>query len=156
MPARPLSAAGRPLRLCDTCLAVDDHPRHVYATSGATGDRVTYTDEARERAFALAGDDANKFKALAIDLPDDATQMKHLDCCLADGCPDGTCQRKLDDPKDPFDGGKTVGAPLVSKYEEFVKTVTPPKLPGGVPPEGLNDPEHLREQPHDGSTTEEA
>jgi hypothetical protein len=23
---------------------------------------------------------------------DSTTQMKHLDCCAADGCPDGTCQ----------------------------------------------------------------
>lgn len=113
----PVSASGRPLRMCDTCLAVDDHPRHVYATSGREGDRVNYTNEQRESAIAAADNDPKKLLALMRDFEDVATQMKHLDCCLNDGCPDSTCNQRLDDPDDPFDGGSTVGAELIKKFD---------------------------------------
>jgi hypothetical protein len=52
---------GRPIRLCDVCGGMDDHPRHMVAS------------------------------------PDGADeQIRHLDCCAAAGCPDGTCDALLE------------------------------------------------------------
>lgn len=114
---------GRPLRLCDSCLVVDNHPRHVYGTTGRDGDRVTYTNEASNEAFGKA-ETKEEFRVLSIDMADDTTQMKHLDCCVADGCPDGTCDRRLADSIDPFDGGKTTGPALIKKLEAHVAAMT--------------------------------
>lgn len=119
----PVSDSGRPLRLCDTCLVVDDDPRHVYATSGVAGDRVTYTEAQRQQAIASAGNDPQKLLVLMRDIEDAATQMKHLDCCLGDGCPDQTCDRRLADADDAFDGGKTTGKALVAKLEQNIEKI---------------------------------
>lgn len=118
---------GRFLSLCDSCLVVDNHPKHTYGTSGREGDRVTYTADASATAYGNAKT-AEDFMVLALDLADDATQRKHFDCCLADGCPnagqDTGCDTKLADPEDPFDGGQTTGEPLIQKYEERVAALT--------------------------------
>lgn len=78
-------AESRPVRMCDSCGGVDDHPRHVVAF--AVGDGVTDTGVAAT-ALKNAGDD---FEVVLAQVQDTSTVMKHMDCCRADGCPDGTC-----------------------------------------------------------------
>jgi hypothetical protein len=109
-----------PLRLCDSCLVVDGDPRHVYGVRGDASEQVTYTDEQRTKAIEATGGNAEKLSALIRDLGDAGTQAKHLDCCLADGCPDGTCQNLANDPDHPFDGGKTTGVELSKKLAAHV------------------------------------
>lgn len=76
----------RPMRLCDACGQVDDHPRHVIAH--APGDGVTTTDVAS--AAIAAASDADR-PAIIAQARDTSTIMRHMDCCRAAGCPDGTC-----------------------------------------------------------------
>lgn len=113
-----------PPRLCDTCLTVDGDPRHVFGVRGDQAEQVTYTEEQRKQAVENAGGDSTKVAALLRDLMDSGTQSKHLDCCLSDGCPDGTCQRKLEDPDDPFDGGTTTGPALSKKFAARVEALS--------------------------------
>lgn len=79
---------GRPLRVCDLCGGVDDHPRHVIA--GAIRDvfpRVA--DEVVDRVLVNAPE-AERGRLLR-DLLDTASSDRHLDCCREAGCPDGSC-----------------------------------------------------------------
>lgn len=78
----------RPLRMCDTCGGVDDHPRHVFAH--APGDGVTSTETAG-LALRNAGDDEAASVAILAQVMDNTTVMRHMDCCREAGCPDGTC-----------------------------------------------------------------
>lgn len=76
----------RPLRMCDSCGGVDDHPRHVYALGP---DQNPTSDEVASKALDNAvGEDR---LTILKQIRDVFTQQKHLDCCRADGCPDGTC-----------------------------------------------------------------
>lgn len=110
-----------PKRLCDSCLVVDQDPRHVY---GDERGQIAYTDEQRKSAFDNAEGDTEKLTVVMRDMSDDGTQVKHMDCCLADGCPDGSCQRALDDKDHPFDGGKTTGVALSKKLVARVEALT--------------------------------
>lgn len=76
----------RPMRMCDSCGQVDDHPRHVFAT--ADGDGVT---DSTIGAKALRAASEEDFEAILAQVQDGATIQKHMDCCRADGCPDGSC-----------------------------------------------------------------
>jgi hypothetical protein len=75
--------------MCDSCGQVDDHPRHVHGT-GEGG--ANTTPAILSLAFDAAGSDEEARQNLLRHAQDTTTQMKHLDCCAADGCPDGTCQ----------------------------------------------------------------
>jgi hypothetical protein len=76
----------RPIRMCDSCGGVDDHPRHVFA--GSPGDGLTV---ATIGAVAIeAAPDEHK-AAIIAQVQDTTTTMRHMDCCRAAGCPDGTC-----------------------------------------------------------------
>ena len=75
----------RPVRMCDVCGGVDDHPRHVFAH--APGDGETNNDVAAA-ALAAAGADS---AAIIGHIRDNTTTMRHMDCCRDAGCPDGTC-----------------------------------------------------------------
>lgn len=84
------AAAARPVRLCETCGQVDDHPRHVHGTAdGASPVDPTLVATALKEH---AGDDA-AVAAILKQVQDTSTQTKHLDCCAADGCPDGSCNQ---------------------------------------------------------------
>lgn len=72
-------------RMCDSCGGVDDHPRHVHGLG--EGEEPTSPAVAK-KALENAGGDND---AVLAHVYDKATQMKHLDCCQADGCPDGSC-----------------------------------------------------------------
>lgn len=73
----------RPYRLCESCLKVDNHPRHSLVT--APGEGRTDPDvmavaikEASEKGYDLTG--------LLVQAQDDSRLDKHMDCCAADGC----------------------------------------------------------------------
>lgn len=102
----------RPLRLCESCFKVDRDPRHVVGGAGEMGRGVEI----------LQGRGYSELEQVVAqrDLTDSSTVLKHLDCCLADGCPDGSCNARLEDPADPFDGGKTRGDALVKKLVKFI------------------------------------
>jgi hypothetical protein len=79
---------GRPLRVCDLCGGVDDHPRHVVA--GAIRDTFPrVADDIVEQVLANAPD--SERGRLLRDLLDTGSSDRHLDCCRDAGCPDGTC-----------------------------------------------------------------
>src|ERR1044072_811415 len=77
----------RPVRMCDECGGVDDHPRHVYAT--VVGDSVT-DPEVADKALKNAGDAS---AAILAQIMDTSTVVRHMDCCREAGCPDGTCDQ---------------------------------------------------------------
>lgn len=76
----------RPVRMCDSCGGVDDHPRHVIGY--APEDAVT---AAEVGAKAIESAPAEHRAAIIAQVQDTTTTMKHMDCCRTDGCPDGTC-----------------------------------------------------------------
>ena len=76
----------RPVRMCDSCGGVDDHPRHVFGY--APGDAAT---EAEIGSKAIENASAADRAAIIAQVRDESTTMKHMDCCRADGCPDGSC-----------------------------------------------------------------
>lgn len=73
----------RPVRLCESCLQVDDHPRHVTAT--APGDGKT-DPEVAARALQEAAEAGHDLTYLIAQVQDDCELDKHMDCCAADGC----------------------------------------------------------------------
>lgn len=80
----------RPLRVCDLCGGVDDHPRHVI--SGAVPDAfVRPTDEVVDRVLKEAPE--GQRGRLMRDLLDTTSSDRHMDCCREAGCPDGSCNR---------------------------------------------------------------
>lgn len=93
----------RPLRLCDSCGQVDDHPRHVYGTQ--EGESPT-SPEVAEKALSAAKTAEDRSEILR-QVMDTATTVKHMDCCAAEGCqicaevlrasgvPEGTIGAKL-------------------------------------------------------------
>ena len=78
-------AEKRPVRMCDVCGGVDDHPRHVFAH--AVGDGATDSAIAL-KALENAGDDR---EVIMAQISDNSTTIRHMDCCRSVGCPDGTC-----------------------------------------------------------------
>lgn len=76
----------RPVRGCDVCGGVDDHPRHVFAH--APGDGVTSAEVA---VIMLDNASADDRAAIMAHVKDDSTVMRHMDCCRTAGCPDGSC-----------------------------------------------------------------
>lgn len=82
--------AGRPLRPCDVCGLVDDHPRHVFAHDPDNG--VPTDDTVASQALANARDISPEAEAAVLKhVRDDSTTYRHMDCCRSVGCPDGTC-----------------------------------------------------------------
>lgn len=79
----------RPLRVCDACGGIDDHPRHSFVSGPeqpfpadpAWIDAVVASEE-------MSGEE--KRDALAV-LHDETWQMRHMACCAAAGCPTGDC-----------------------------------------------------------------
>lgn len=79
---------GRPLRVCDICGGVDDHPRHIIA--GAVRDTFPrVADHVVDQVLANAPEEWRG--RLLRDLLDTGSSDRHLDCCRDAGCPDGSC-----------------------------------------------------------------
>lgn len=74
-------------RMCDSCGQVDDHPRHVHGLG--PGEEPTPPEVAAKAIEAAVG--SSDLAAIIAHSQDKTTAMKHLDCCAADGCPDGSC-----------------------------------------------------------------
>lgn len=99
-----MASETRPMRLCDSCGQVDDHPRHVLAT--AEGESPT-SAEVQAKALQAARDNDELFAGILEQIKDTSTTVKHMDCCAADGCavcrdvlaaagvPEGTIGSKL-------------------------------------------------------------
>lgn len=88
---------GRPLRVCDLCGGVDDHPRHVIA--GAIPDvfpRVA--DDIVDKVLSSAPEQDRG--RLLRDLLDTGSSDRHKDCCRVAGCPTGECAAELDEVGD--------------------------------------------------------
>lgn len=76
----------RPLRVCDLCGGVDDHPRHSFAGTIPDAQLVAPpTQDVVDRVLDAAPPD-RRAELLAA-LFDQATTDRHLDCCAAAGCP---------------------------------------------------------------------
>lgn len=69
----------RPLRLCDVCAQLDDHPRHVTAVSPGADGAVP------DSAFLDTLPDGVPARAIA-ELMDNSTVIRHMDCCASRGC----------------------------------------------------------------------
>jgi hypothetical protein len=83
--------APRPLRPCDVCGQIDDHPRHVHAT--APGEWEPAPGVIDQIRAALRNGTYNPLTAadvLAM-ATDPLTAYRHMDCCRAIGCPTGAC-----------------------------------------------------------------
>lgn len=78
----------RPLRICDVCYGIDDHPRHqVHHPVGAVP-----VDQGLVTAILSREDlDPDVRAALVADAVDTTTQLRHMDCCRTAGCYDGSC-----------------------------------------------------------------
>lgn len=74
--------AARPLRICDVCGQIDDHPRHVYVASDIP------VNQAHVEAVLERDDIPADVRARIIaEVLDTTVQQRHPDCCAAAGCP---------------------------------------------------------------------
>jgi hypothetical protein len=81
-------ASDRPLRICDVCGGVDDHPRHSHVEAPGV---VPVNQEHLTKVIADESLSAADRARIVADIVDTTTQLRHMDCCRAVGCPDGTC-----------------------------------------------------------------
>lgn len=74
----------RPLRVCDLCGGVDDHPRHVIG-----GYEITTFEPPSDAIVGKVLDTApvEHRARLLRELQDTSSQDRHLDCCREYGCP---------------------------------------------------------------------
>lgn len=84
----------RPVRVCDVCGGVDDHPRHVHAAGpdelGPPSSEIV--DRVVDNALSLGV----PVGPLLEDLYERTLQLRHMDCCRALGCPSGDCNNVPD------------------------------------------------------------
>lgn len=69
----------RPLRFCDVCGQLDDHPRHV------TGLPADSTEGTPSKEFLDSLAPGAPISAIA-ELMNPRTIVRHMDCCAANGC----------------------------------------------------------------------
>jgi hypothetical protein len=77
----------RPIRVCDTCGLIDDHPRHTIGADPERDDRPGKDVIAK----VLGSDQPQDIKELAIAQLVEPGLYRLFDCCRTVGCPDGTC-----------------------------------------------------------------
>lgn len=86
----------RPLRVCDLCGQVDDHPRHVIA-----GNREVFTPPDQEIVQkVLDAAPTDQQAVLVAALMDVTSQDRHKDCCREAGCPTRECDEEMADAED--------------------------------------------------------
>ena len=89
--------ASRPLRVCDLCGGVDDHPRHSFG-GPQIGQFRNAPDDVIDKVLANAPEDQRG--RLLRELMDTGSLDLHKDCCRDAGCPTGECADELDDVGD--------------------------------------------------------
>jgi len=92
-----MAKENRPLRACDVCGQIDDHPRHSFI-SGPDDPLPVVHDDFLEAVLANEDMTPKERRAAYEVLNDRAWQMRHMDCCRAEGCPTGDCDRLPDGP----------------------------------------------------------
>lgn len=112
--ARELIGGDRPVRGCDVCGGVDDHPRHVIAGERGAAGKADPEIVRRTIANSAGYDDATR-NAVLESILDDSSQDRHRDCCRAVGCPTGTC---LDVAN--IVGSQLRGADLLAAHDDDV------------------------------------
>lgn len=80
---------GRPLRACAECGQVDDHPRHGFGRTVAN--RVPAPTEAVVAKVTAAVAGTPDGPRILTELLGGRGLYRHIDCCRAAGCPDGSC-----------------------------------------------------------------
>ena len=115
----------RPLRGCDACGLVDDHPRHVYGLDYLPVEQHVQTPPEIASQMIANTDDPNVRMSLLAHIQDNTTVIKHFDCCRAAGCPDGSC------------GVVTAGAEDL-RGKDLVEHLTGPKAKAAATRAGLN------------------
>lgn len=93
---------GRPVRVCDACGVVDDHPRHSFAGT-IPGQEITGPPDEEVLNRMLETAPVADRSRLVGALMDRSTIDRHLDCCREVGCP-----LSADDPHNC--ANKTAGA----------------------------------------------
>lgn len=107
---------GRPLRVCDLCGGVDDHPRDVIIGTDRKGENPwsdvvdAPTDETIAKVVAAAP--PGHAARLVRELMDTTSSDRHLDCCAAAGC--ANCAARIAGAD-----GKT-GADLLAHLEKGI------------------------------------
>jgi hypothetical protein len=95
----------RPLRFCDLCGGLDDHPRHVKQLPPEA------TDGSPDAAVIAGIKNANEAPMEAVrQLYAENLQVRHMDCCAAAGCE--TCEAT------EADYGERRGQELIAYLEE--------------------------------------
>lgn len=95
--AEAAAYAGRPFRGCDVCGQCDRHPRHVYGVGPDHPDAVPSDEFMAALLERLPNGTPPADVASAVKgLLDPFTLIRHMDCCAAAGCPDGTCVARLE------------------------------------------------------------
>ena len=79
----------RPLRSCDECGQIDDHPRHVFLA----GPNEVPVNQAAVDAVGAADLPLADAVRIHNELTDTTILQRHMDCCRAAGCPDGSCNQ---------------------------------------------------------------
>jgi hypothetical protein len=122
----------RPMRMCNVCGGVDDHPRHVHGV--APGDAPT-TDEIAALALENAGPE--HFKAILSQIRDNDTQIRHMDCCREAGCPDGSCNEIAKTGAEELRGMDLVEHLTSGKVDDIGKTLTDKRAEAAMKELGL-------------------
>lgn len=87
-PSVPVEPTERPLRYCDVCAQLDDHPRHVIHV-GPDHPSFSKTNPGNELIDRLQRPEgaSNAQVARAItEINRPGLLLRHLDCCAAQGC----------------------------------------------------------------------
>jgi hypothetical protein len=79
----------RPLRGCEACGAVDDHPKHSVLVAPDDPAGVL-----KPEILQMLLDNGISAAAL-IEIQDTQTVLRHVDCCAAKGCPTGICEKSI-------------------------------------------------------------
>lgn len=84
---------GRPLRVCDICGGVDDHPRHVLTGGTKTDDGIVLFEKPGPDIVekVLTNAPVADRARLVDELLDTNASDRHKDCCREAGCPEGLC-----------------------------------------------------------------
>lgn len=80
----------RPLRSCDVCGQIDDHPRHIFLAQGS-GQEFAVNKAAVQAVYDNGDLSVADAVAMVRDLEDVSSITRHMDCCREAGCPTGDC-----------------------------------------------------------------